>query len=232
MGDSFYEYMLKLYLQTSQSDTRFRDMYLESASAVLDHLVQRSTDGYTYIAEMKGHQLEHTMEHLSCFFGGLLALGAHYLENVPDRHMEVARELARTCVEGYRKMRSGIGPEAWRFTERGMEAERRSEYILRPETVETLFYMYRLTGETKYQDWGWEIFQNLDKLKVESGGYSGVISVDTHPLQLDDHMQSFFIAETLKYLYLLFAPSDLISLDEFVFNTEAHPLRKFAVISQ
>lgn len=38
-------------------------------------------------------------------------------------------------------------------------------------------------------------------------------------------MQSFFLAETLKYLYLLFSPSSVISLDEWVFNTEAHPLR-------
>jgi mannosyl-oligosaccharide alpha-1,2-mannosidase len=41
----------------------------------------------------------------------------------------------------------------------------------------------------------------------------------------DDKMQSFFLAETLKYLYLLFSPPSVISFDEWVFNTEAHPLR-------
>jgi mannosyl-oligosaccharide alpha-1,2-mannosidase len=41
----------------------------------------------------------------------------------------------------------------------------------------------------------------------------------------DDLQQSFFMAETLKYLYLLFSPRDLVSLDEFVFNTEAHPFK-------
>ncbi len=60
---------------------------------------------------------------------------------------------------------------------------------------------------------------------MESGGYSGVRSVEARPLQFTDKQESFFLAETLKYLYLLFSPSDLISLDEFVFNTEAHPFR-------
>ncbi|KAL6496881.1 Mannosyl-oligosaccharide 1 2-alpha-mannosidase mns2 [Orobanche gracilis] len=41
----------------------------------------------------------------------------------------------------------------------------------------------------------------------------------------DNMMQSFFLAETLKYLYLLFSPPSVISLDEWVFNTEAHPLK-------
>lgn len=41
----------------------------------------------------------------------------------------------------------------------------------------------------------------------------------------DNMMQSFFLAETLKYLYLLFSPPSVISLDEWVFNTEAHPIR-------
>ena len=43
----------------------------------------------------------------------------------------------------------------------------------------------------------------------------------------DNMMQSFFLAETLKYLYLLFSPPSLVSFDEWVFNTEAHPLRIF-----
>ncbi len=40
----------------------------------------------------------------------------------------------------------------------------------------------------------------------------------------DDVQQSFFLAETLKYLYLLFSDDSLIPLDKWVFNTEAHPL--------
>jgi mannosyl-oligosaccharide alpha-1,2-mannosidase len=65
----------------------------------------------------------------------------------------------------------------------------------------------------------------VDVLQVE-GGYAGLRDVTTLPVQHDDKQQSFFLAETLKYLYLLFGPEDVLSLDEYVLNTEAHPLRK------
>lgn len=124
--------------------------------------------------------------------------------------------------------------------------------ILRPETVESLMYLWRLTGNKTYQDWGWDIFQAFEKNSRIESGYVGLRDVgfphDFHRefllnsicltqlllehfgLQVktgekDNMMQSFFLAETLKYLYLLFSPPSVISFDEWVFNTEAHPLR-------
>lgn len=64
----------------------------------------------------------------------------------------------------------------------------------------------------------------LPAAQVE-GGYAGLKSVKVLPPIHDDTQQSFFLAETLKYLYLLFSPADVLPLDEWVFNTEAHPLR-------
>ncbi|KAJ1801375.1 hypothetical protein LPJ59_000340 [Coemansia sp. RSA 2399] len=103
-----------------------------------------------------------------------------------------------------------------------------SRYLLRPETLESLFILYRVTGDPKYQEWGWNIFLGIEKYtKVEGGGYASLRNVyETGSSgSLDDVMESFFLAETLKYLYLLFGPTDLISLDEYVLNTEAHPLK-------
>lgn len=65
-------------------------------------------------------------------------------------------------------------------------------------------------------------------LQVEHG-YVGLRDVRKAPPKHDDTQQSFFLAETLKYLYLMFGSNDEISLDEWVFNTEAHPLRIAAV---
>ncbi len=65
-------------------------------------------------------------------------------------------------------------------------------------------------------------------MQVDTGGYSGVVDVGVMPPTKDDKMQSFWLAETLKYLYLLFSPPSTISLDEWVFNTEAHPFRQAA----
>lgn len=84
--------------------------------------------------------------------------------------------------------------------------------------------MWRFTKDPKYREWGWEIFQNIEKYCKVAHGYSGVKNVNSIPVQHNDFQESFFLAETLKYLYLLFDDSK-IPLSEWVFNTEAHPLR-------
>jgi len=135
--------------------------------------------------------------------------------------------------------------------------------LLRPETVESLFYMYRFTKDTKYRDWGWDILQSFNKytkvrtaartpafiwktrvfmrkasgkwgwltlttglLQVPDGGYTSINNVRDPVNTLPrDKMESFFLGETLKYFYLLFSDDmELLSLDKYVFNTEAHPL--------
>ncbi len=80
--------------------------------------------------------------------------------------------------------------------------------------------MWRFTHDPKYREWGWAIAQSLEKHCRTEAGYHGLESA-RYP---KDRMESFFLAETLKYLYLLFAEDSLIPLDEYVFNTEAHPL--------
>jgi mannosyl-oligosaccharide alpha-1,2-mannosidase len=52
------------------------------------------------------------------------------------------------------------------------------------------------------------------------------VTAKTRPLLQEDYMESFWLAETLKYFYLVFSPPDLISLDDYVLNTEAHPFRR------
>ena len=97
--------------------------------------------------------------------------------------------------------------------------------ILRPETVESLFVLYRVTGDQVYRDWGWEILQAFRRhSRVHSGGFTTLRNVNSpHPTKTNK-MESFFLAETLKYLYLLFSEDDVLPLDRWVFNTEAHPL--------
>ncbi|KAI9319614.1 glycoside hydrolase [Dichotomocladium elegans] len=98
-------------------------------------------------------------------------------------------------------------------------------YLLRPETLESIFIMYRITGDPIYQAYGWEIFQALEKYCKTEAGYASLYNVDvaSQGTNLYDSMESFLFAETFKYLYLLFSPADVISLDKYVFNTEAHP---------
>ncbi|KAK4703773.1 hypothetical protein P7C70_g2433, partial [Phenoliferia sp. Uapishka_3] len=93
--------------------------------------------------------------------------------------------------------------------------------ILRPETVESLFVAYRITGDPLYREWGWEIFQAFNKhCRLPEGGFASILDVDQVPVVHEDRMETFWISETLKYLYLLFSEDTLVPLDRFVFNTE------------
>ena len=98
--------------------------------------------------------------------------------------------------------------------------------LLRPETVESLVYLYRFTGNQTYRDWGWKMFQAFEKYTRLPEGYSSINNVkDPNNVGYRNKMESFFMAETLKYFYLLFSDDrDLLPFDKFVFNTEAHVL--------
>ena len=88
-----------------------------------------------------------------------------------------------------------------------------------------MFVLFRLTGDVKYREWGWEIFEAFEThTRVASGGYACLDDVTRVPPPKRDKMESFFIAETLKYLLLLFGDTDVMPLTQVVFNTEAHPL--------
>lgn len=100
-----------------------------------------------------------------------------------------------------------------------------SHNLLRPETVESLWVMWQVTRDPVYREWAWLIFRAFEKhTRVRSGGYASLDSVLQVPPKKRDKMESFWLAETLKYLYLIFEERDLLPLDTFVMNTEAHPL--------
>ena len=86
--------------------------------------------------------------------------------------------------------------------------------------------MYRITGDNSWQDKGWKMFEGIVKSTSSEYGHSAIYDVTTtEPSQVDE-MESFWLAETLKYFYLLYSSPDTISLDEWVLNTEAHPFKR------
>ncbi|XP_063091163.1 mannosyl-oligosaccharide 1,2-alpha-mannosidase IA isoform X2 [Cavia porcellus] len=228
LGDSFYEYLLKAWLMSDRTDVEAKKMYFDAVQAIENHLIHKSSGGLTYIAEWKGGLLEHKMGHLTCFAGGMFALGAKEAPKALARHyLELGAEIARTCHESYNRTFMKLGPEAFRF-DGGVEAiaTRQNEkyYILRPEVIETYMYMWRLTHDPKYRKWAWEAVEALENHCRVSGGYSGLRDVYLVHESYDDVQQSFFLAETLKYLYLIFSDDDLLPLEHWIFNSEAHVL--------
>jgi hypothetical protein len=85
--------------------------------------------------------------------------------------------------------------------------------------------MYHLTGDKMYQEWGWTIFQSFEKYTRLTDGYTSINDVrNKNNVGPRDKMESYFLAETLKYFYLLFDTTNLFPFDKWLFNTEAHPL--------
>jgi mannosyl-oligosaccharide alpha-1,2-mannosidase len=100
------------------------------------------------------------------------------------------------------------------------------KYILRPEAIESVFYLYRITGDKHWREVGWQMFQAVQKYTYAPFGASAIDDVTKSLPEQEDSEESFWLAETLKYFYLLFEEEDVVSLDEWVLNTEAHPFRR------
>ncbi|KAJ6727564.1 MANNOSYL-OLIGOSACCHARIDE ALPHA-12-MANNOSIDASE-RELATED [Salix purpurea] len=226
MGDSFYEYLLKVWIQGNKTSAvrNYREMWEKSMKGLLSLVRKTTPSSFTYLCEKNGDSLSDKMDELACFAPGMLALGSSgYGPDDSQKIFTLAEELAWTCYNFYQSTPTKLAGENYFFHPGEDMSVGTSWNILRPETVESLFYLWRLTGNRTYREWGWNIFQAFEKNSHIETGYVGLKDVNTGVK--DDMMQSFFLAETLKYLYLLFSPSSVISLDEWVFNTEAHPLK-------
>jgi hypothetical protein len=237
-ADSYYEYLLKQWLQTGRTKDWLRDDYTQAVEGIRRHLLKYTVPSKLAfvgaLSSMHSKAFRPEMEHLACFLPGTLALGWMYGLGHADSesHLDLAKELVNTCYEMYRRMPTGLSPEvAGMNTHAGAKEDIYINFgtqhnLQRPETVESLFYMYRATKDKKYQEWGWEIYQSFEKYTKLAEGYASINSVrrPENP-GYRDKMETFYLAETLKYLYLLFSDDpELMSLDKWVINTEAHPL--------
>jgi len=213
------------------------DRYLETVEAIRKRLWRQASGpkGVWYVGEEISGRFSPKMDHLVCFLPGTLALGTLY--GAPSWHLDMAAKLMETCYEMYASTGSGLAPEiAYFATADGAEGDIEirpadAHNLLRPETVESLWYMHVITGEPQYRAWGRAIFDAFNTWsRVSTGGYTSVADVRATPVRQPaagaryDKMESFFLAETLKYLFLLFADENPIPLDEWVMNTEAHPM--------
>jgi mannosidase alpha-like ER degradation enhancer 2 len=147
---------------------------------------------------------------LDAFFPAVLALGG-----------DLTRA-KRLQDSGYRMWTaSGIEPEEYNYKTGEIND---AGYALRPEIVESAYYLYHYTNDEKYLAMGKTFFEDLVKYCRTDVAYTGLKSVKTK--EKNDYMHSFLFAETFKYYYLLFAPPKTLDFKKVVFNTEAHPIWK------
>ncbi|WP_344759616.1 glycoside hydrolase family 47 protein [Luteimonas lutimaris] len=207
--DSYYEYLWKCWKLLGDRDCKA--MWDDSIAAANRHLPEE-VDGalwYGHVDMATGTRTASLYGALDAFMPGLLA----YSGDV-DR----ARRLQASSFAMWNA--HGIEPELWDYRKGEVVAP---AWPLRPEIVESAWYLYRATGDTAYRDMGRSMFNDFVRYTRTDSGFAALESVVTK--EKADDMESFVLAETFKYFYLLFAEPGTLDPEEMVLNTEAHPLR-------
>ncbi|CAE7463270.1 alpha-Man-Ia, partial [Symbiodinium pilosum] len=233
MGDSYYEYLLKQWIQGGKKDARLKDAWKRAMKEMMDTMVVTTSSGLQFVAELEGPRQRNRMDHLACFVAGMLMLGSRTLprDEVDPRWEPFAAELTHTCYQMYVRMPTGLSPEYVAFNLQAARGQEMSvpgdapHNLLRPEAAEALWYMWYYTGDPKYRQWGHEMFVPFLRHCKVKYGFSAITDVRKKPPPKRDSQESFWLGETLKYFYLLFSPRSTLNLEEFVLNTEAQPLR-------
>jgi len=209
--DSFYEYLVKC--QRLFGDNDCGRMGREMLSAVNKHLADNGPGGLWYgEADMNtGARTAKTYGSLHAFLPAVFVLAGD---------MNRAKRLQDSGMRMW--MNAHVEPEEWNYTTMAPTAE--AGYQLRPEIIESAYYLRRTTHDPKYIEMGRQFLDDLVACCRVANGYTTLTDVTTK--QQGDRQHSFFLAETLKYLYLTFAPDDALDFDHVTFNTEAHPLRR------
>ncbi len=211
--DSYYEYLWKCWKLFGDRDCL--DMWNNSLVAINRYLADDANGELWYgHADMNtGKRTSTEYGALDAFFPAVLAF-AHQLD--PAKRLQDSSFKMWTL--------NGIEPELIDYRSMAIKDPR---YALRPEIVESTYYLYRLSGNPSYRSMGRTLFRDFVKYCRTDGGYAALESVVTK--RQANAMQSFVFAETFKYFYLLFAPPTTLNFDGVVFNTEAHPLARIPI---
>lgn len=208
--DSYYEYLYKCWLLFGDRDCK--KMWDEGIAAV-NKFLPDNVNGELWFghADMNsGKRTATTTGALDAFFPGLLALSGDL-------------KRAGCAQDSMFKMWQvhGIEPEVYNYKTGKVE---HGGYPLRPEIVESTYILFQKSKDPKYLTMGKQIWTDFVRHCRTDVAYAGLKNVETK--EKSDYMHSFVLAETFKYFYLLFAPDKTIDLNKFVFNTEAHPIRR------
>lgn len=272
MADSLYEYFPKQYALLGGLVPLYRQLYEGSMATALNRAIFRPMapsnpdiliSGNVRAESPEDATLDPQGQHLTCFSGGMLALGGR-LFDIPA-HLTTAQKLVEGCIWAYDASLLGIMPETfhlvpcastlsctWAESEWHSAVKARASsdastavetiasqrlppgfasigdrrYILRPEAIESIFVLYRVTGNDTLQDVAWKMFSSIMQYSRTEFANAALDDVTVSDPPKSDRMESFWMAETLKYFYLIFSEPDHINLDDWVLNTEAHPFRR------
>lgn len=211
-SDSYYEYLLKAYLLLG--DEEYLRMFADLYNPIMKHMKVASDEGYKFMVDVNmdnGQRSKHWISSLGAFWPGMQALLGH---------QDDAMDLHHHFTQAWRTF--GWIPEQFDWNLKEVHSADPG-YRLRPEHIESNFMLFSLTGSMEYVQIAANILDVLKHNKVQCG-YADINHV--HHGHHNDVMESFFLSETLKYLYMTFAEAPGI-VDYYVLTTEAHFLSPF-----
>ncbi|KAH9051083.1 seven-hairpin glycosidase [Lactarius vividus] len=249
-SDSYFEYLIKYARLSNTNDNTFADSWLTAVDTSIRTLIKLTSGetsavgNHVYLADYdsKG-RIRHVGSHLACFYAGNWLLvhraGGKLTNN--DTIVQLALQLNDGCWNTYASDATGIGPEAFAYTSAdgnftgngGPSPEQLAFYnrhgfyitdpfyVQRPEVLESNFYAWRVTGNPMYLQRARSAIASFNRFLSTQPGFAGIYDVNDRTTPRVDETESFWFAEVLKYL--TFDDPNRISLDEYVFNTEAHP---------
>ncbi|KKP00822.1 hypothetical protein THAR02_07077 [Trichoderma harzianum] len=255
-ADSMYEYLVKMPVLLGGLDPQYPEMAIKALDTARDYLLYRPMTPKDENILMAGNALVdhgnvqriYEMQHLTCFAGGMYAMAGKLFKR--DDYVDLGSRLSSGCVWAYDSFASGIMPEAADLVgckkldgpcpydetflplsndprlPPGFVNVKAKHYLLRPEAIESVFYMYRITGDQVWRDTAWRLWENIVRETEVDLAFAIVEDVTVSKGTNGDVMETFWLAETLKYFYLIFDDEGVIDLDEWVFNTEAHPFKR------
>ncbi|KAI9733112.1 MAG: maturation of Asn-linked oligosaccharides protein [Cirrosporium novae-zelandiae] len=242
-SDSYYEYLIKMYIYDSDKYSSYADAWEEAADSTIKYLTSHpsSRPDLTFLAAFDGTTPDLYSEHLSCFDGGNFILAGTALQN--STYTDYGLALVQGCRATYAQTATGIGPEIFEWNTTTLPANdtafynrtgfwiEDAIYDLRPEVIESYYYAYRATGNGTYADWAWEAFVAINTTTRTSTGFTEIGNVNVvGGGEKEDLQESFLFAEVMKYAFLIHADDSPYQVfhngkNQFVYNTEAHPFR-------
>ncbi|KAF2011743.1 glycoside hydrolase family 47 protein [Aaosphaeria arxii CBS 175.79] len=242
-GDSYYEYLIKIFAYEQSRYTAHKDRWVMAADSVIKKMAE-TPDGtdLKFISSSDGPLLAHQTGHLTCFAGGNFILASKVLNDT--RYLDFGLELTRSCHETYIRTATRIGPETIRWSPEELNEKQLQEleengyatlhasFSLRPETMESYYYAWRATRDPKYREWAWDAFVAIVTHCKMRNSLAPINNVNTVRWNWKGGRQeSFLFSELLKYTYLIFAEVstfyqfNYVGENEWVFNTEGHLLK-------
>ncbi|XP_039591262.1 ER degradation-enhancing alpha-mannosidase-like protein 2 isoform X1 [Polypterus senegalus] len=223
--DSYFEYLVKGAIMLQDEELML--MFSEYDKALKNYT--KFDDWYLWVQMHKGTVTMPVFQSLEAFWPGMQSLIGD-LDNA-----------MKTFLNYYTVWKQFGGLPEFYSIPQGYTVDKREGYPLRPELIESAMYLYRATGDPTFLKMGHDALESIEKISKVECGFATVKDVRDH--KLDNRMESFFLAETVKYLYLLFDPDNflhnsgsqfdtggvlnadcILGAGGYIFNTEAHPL--------